>query len=85
MNEALVILATIASTLDECKEAPESSLWLPFMGKLQLADFQRILGVLVTMRLCKIKDHLVIFTEPEVGSQGEKFMAGVREIYAKHR
>lgn len=83
MKDPLAILATIASTLEEVKEAPESSLWLPFMNDISLSQFHAILGVLIKMNVCTVSNHLVTYTEPTEGTDGARFMAEVRRIYAE--
>jgi hypothetical protein len=78
-----VALAALLSTLAEVKEGPESSFYLPFMGKLHVDTFQQLLGVLVKMDLAKVENHYVTFTQPPVGSKGEQLLLGVQEVFAK--
>jgi hypothetical protein len=79
----IIALAALLSTLDEVKEGPESSFYLPFMGKLHVDTFQQLLGILMKMGLAKIENHYVTFTQPVAGSKGEEMLLGVREVYAK--
>jgi len=73
----IVALAAILSTLVEVKEGPESSFYLPFMGKLHVDTFQQLMHVLVKMGLCKIENHYVTFTEPPMGSKGAELLIAV--------
>lgn len=76
----VVALAAILSTLVEVKEGPESSFYLPFMGNLHVDVFNKAMGVLVKMGLCKIENHYVTFTTPTPGSKGEEFLTAIRKL-----
>lgn len=78
----IAVIATIISTLDDIKEGPESSFYLPFMGKISLDTFQVILAVIVKHGLCKVENHYVTFTQPAPGSKGEEILNEVRRILA---
>jgi hypothetical protein len=75
----MIALAALATTIEEVKEGPESSFYLPFMGQISLDTFQGILGVLSKMGICKVQDHYVTFTQPPVGSKGAQRLDGIRK------
>lgn len=78
----IAILATIVSTLDDIKEGPESSFYLPFMGQIDLQMFQAVIRTIEKHGLCKIQNHYVTFTQPAPGSKGEEILNEVRKILA---
>lgn len=78
----IAILATIISTLDDIKEGPESSFYLPFMGKIDLQMFQSVMRTIEKLGLCKIVNHYVTFTVPAPGSKGEEVLNEVRKMPA---
>ena len=85
MTGSFTILCAIAATLDEVKEAPESALWLLFMSDLSLNEFQKIIEVLISMGICRVSGHLVIFTEPATESASGLFLTEVRRhVTARH-
>lgn len=78
----IAVLITIVSTLDSVKEGPESSFYLPFMGKINLDTFQSAMRTIEKLGLCKIENHYVTFTTPAPGSKGEEVLNEVRRILA---
>lgn len=73
----IVALAALISTIRDVKEGPESSFYLPFMGKLHVDTFQQLLGVAVKMGLCTVEHHYVRFTTPAPGSKGAELLEAI--------
>lgn len=75
--DPLVALAALIATIRDVKEGPESSFYLPFMGKIHVDTFQQLLWVAQKMGLCKVENHYVIFTAPHPGSKGAELLAAI--------
>lgn len=74
----IVLLAVIADSLRECKEAREGTLYAALMGDVSLAEFNRLVDVLVELGIAKRGDgHLLTYTTPAPGTKGARFMAAV--------
>lgn len=76
----ILVMGVILSTLDDVKEGPLSSFYLPFMGKISLDTFNQLMSTLVKMGLCTIDNHYVRAVTPEPGSKGEQLLSIVRQI-----
>jgi hypothetical protein len=81
--DPIIALSVILSTLSETKEGPVSSFYLPFMGKLNIDTFNKLMNALVKMDLCKIDNHYVTFIDPAPGSKGAEFLAIVKDAEKK--
>lgn len=73
----IIALAALIATIRDVKEGPESSFYLPFMGKLHVDTFQQLLGAAQKMGLCKVENHYVIFTAPHPGSKGDELLKAI--------
>jgi hypothetical protein len=81
--DPLVALAALIATIRDVKEGPESAFYLPFMDKISLDLFQKLLGVAVKMGLCTVKSNYVRFTTPAPGSKGAELLAAIEAAEKK--
>jgi hypothetical protein len=78
----IAVMLAIISVLEETKGGPESSFYLPFMGKISFATFQAIMALIVKMELAKIENHYVTFIAPPAGSKGELLLKEMHRVEA---
>lgn len=77
-------LLALISTIEEVKEAPKSSLYLPFMEKnFPLGGFEILLNTCIGHGICTVCGNLVKFTQPPAGSTGDRLLKAAKELFAK--
>lgn len=74
----VILLAAIADTLRELKEAPAGTLYAALAGRVDLGDFNRLVDGLVHLGIAKRgQGHLLTFTQPDPDTPGARFLAAI--------
>ena len=62
---ALEVLRVVADTIRELKQVPSGHLYAQLMGTMDLATYEKIIGVLKNAGLITEQNHLLTWNEPK--------------------
>lgn len=64
LRAGLTVLLAVSEAIREAREIPEGTLYAAVMGKVDLAGFEKILGILWQAGLIERKNHVVRWVGP---------------------